>query len=281
MGKMGKKGAKFFMFKKIGFIGCGNMGTALALAASKNINPQNILLANRRVQKAEILAQDIGAVVSTNAEIASVCDLIFLGVKPQMMGDMLGDIAEVLAARKDKFILVSMAAGLKTATIADMAGGEYPIIRIMPNTPVAVGAGVTLMCTKNVSQTEAAEYIAVMDKSGVTDEIPENLMDAGMAVSGCGTAYMCLFLEALADGGVACGLPRDKAILYAAQTMLGMGELVMQSGEHPTVLKDKICSPAGTTIEGVRALERGGIRAAGMDAVISAYEKAVAMGKGK
>lgn len=269
------------MFDKIGFIGCGNMGSALAQAVCKNIKPENVWLSNRTSKKAEQLAAETSATVSTNAEIAEKCAVIFLGVKPQMMGDMLAEIAETLKARADRFILVSMAAGLKIETIAGMAGLDCPIIRIMPNTPALVGAGMTLMCSKGVTPQESADFIEMMSKSGTVDEIPETMMDAGMAVSGCGTAYMCLFLEALADGGVLCGLPRDKATLYAAQTMLGMAQLALESGEHTGLLKDKICSPGGTTIAGVRALENAGVRSAGMEAVIAAYDKAIEMGKGK
>ncbi|MGI6029622.1 MAG: pyrroline-5-carboxylate reductase [Candidatus Heteroscillospira sp.] len=261
------------MYRNIGFIGCGNMGSALARAVIKGGGGERIILANRRLEKAEALAKELGCAVSDNAGVAEDCGLIFLGVKPQIMPGVLAEIAPVLRERRDRFVLVTMAAGLTMDTIRAMAGGDYPVIRIMPNTPVAIGAGVVQMCAVGVTEEEQAAFRELLRCAGLVDSLPESLIDAASAVSGCGTAYMCLFMEALADGGVACGLPRDKALSYAAQTMLGMGRMYLESGEHPGSMKDKVCSPGGTTIQGVRALENGGVRAACMEAVIAAYDK--------
>lgn len=268
------------MFKKIGFIGCGNMGSALARAVSKNTASNSIFLSNRSSAKAQSLAQELQGIESTNNAIAQSCDLIFLGVKPQYMAEMLSEIAPILKARNGDVILASMAAGLTVADIRDMSGCDK-VIRIMPNIAVEIGEGVVQVCSENVSKSEMDMFLTLLSSAGMVDCIPESLIDAAVALSGCGTAYMCLFMEALADGAVSCGLPRDKAIRYAAQTMLGAGKLALESGKHPAVLKDMVCSPGGTTIQGVRALENGGIRAAAIEAVVAAYEKTLLLKGGK
>ena len=269
------------MYRNIGFIGCGNMGAALARAVCKGTQPSNICISNRTEEKAKKLADELGCRVSTNKAIAAECDLIFLGVKPQMMAEMLADIAPELRQRNDRFVFVTMAAGLTTQSIRNMANEDCPVIRIMPNTPVDIGAGAVQLCSSGTTEEEIDEFCRLLKPAGLIDRLPENLIDAASAVSGCGTAYMCLFMEALADGGVACGLPRDKALRYAAQTMMGMGRMALETGEHPGVMKDKVCSPGGTTIQGVRALEKGGLRSAAIEAVIAAFEKTQALGKGK
>ena len=176
--------------------------------------------------------------------------------------------------------MVSMAAGLTLDRLGTLAGGNYPMIRMMPNTPVGVGAGMILYTANDlVTEETLRDFLAGMSCAGSFDCLPEGLMDAGSAVSGCGPAFACLFLEALADGGVACGLPRAKAQAYAAQTLLGTARMVLSSGEHPGALKDAVCSPGGSTIQGVRVLEERGIRAAAMDAVIAAFDKTKALGK--
>ena len=154
------------------------------------------------------------------------------------------------------------------------------MIRIMPNTPCAVGEGV-ILCTANekVTEEELAVFTEAMSGAGVIDWLEERLMDAGCAVSGCGPAFLSLLLEALADGGVACGLPRQKALLYAAQTMKGTAALQMATGEHPGAMKAAVCSPGGTAIAGIRAMEEMGFRGATMNAVIAAVDKSKELGK--
>jgi len=258
----------------LGFIGCGNMGGALARAACKSIPSDQVFLANRTAEKAKALAEELECRVADNAAIAESADFIFLGVKPQMMADMLADIAPLLEKRETRFILVSMAAGLTIADIQQMAGGSYPVIRIMPNTPAAIGEGMILYtCGEGVTKTEEKLFLDTMAGAGRLAAIPEGHMDVGSAVSGCGPAFVDLFLEAMADGGVACGLPRAQAMEFAAQMMVGSARLVLESGKHPGALKDAVCSPAGSTIQGVRALERAGFRSAVMEAVIAACEK--------
>lgn len=264
-----------------GFIGTGNMGGALARAAAAVVeNRRDLWLSNRTPAKAEALADELGASVADNETIARECDYILLGVKPQLMGEMLASIAPILKERSTPFCLISMAAGLTVARLQEMAGGEYPVIRILPNTAVAVGEGVTLWCcSENVSAAQKAGYITLFSAAGLLDEISEQLIDAGCAVAGCGGAFACLFMEALADGGVLCGLPRDKALKYAAQMLRGTAALALETGEHPAKMKDAICSPGGSTIAGVRALEEHGFRGAAQEAVIAAYRRTVELGK--
>ena len=262
------------MFQSIGFLGTGQMGGALAQAAVKGAGGAAVLLANRTPAKAQALADQLGCQATDNQTVAARCELIFLGVKPQMMAEMLSDIAPVLAARKDRFFLVPMAAGLTIADIQRQAGGAYPVIRIMPNTPSSIGEGMILYtCGDGVTKEEEQTFLDAMSGAGKLAPLPERLIDAGSSVAGCGPAFVDLFIEALADGGVACGLPRSTAMELAAQMVAGSARLVLESGSHPGVLKDAVCSPGGTTIQGVRTLEKAGFRGAVMDAVIAAYEK--------
>ena len=264
---------------KIGFIGTGNMGGALASAAARS-GEVEVLLANRTKAKAEALAERIGAVVSSNEIIAREADHIFLGVKPQMIVDVLKGIAPALKARKNAPLLISMAAGLTIQRIRELAGGDYPVIRIMPNMPAAVGEGVIFYaCSENCEKAQLEAFLRYMAPAGKLFPLEEKLQDAGSAVAGCGPAFAAMFLEAMADGGVACGLPRAAAVQYAAQMMLGTAKMVLETGQHPGALKDSVCSPAGSTIQGVRTLEERGMRAAVFDAVIAAYEKNVELKK--
>ena len=252
---------------KIGFIGTGNMGGALASAAARS-GEVEVLLANRTKAKAETLAERIGAVVSSNEIIAREADHIFLGVKPQMIVDVLKGIAPALKERKSAPVLISMVTGPDIARIQELAGGDYPVIRIMPNMPAAVG---------DKAQQEA--FLRYMAPAGKLFPLAEELHAAGSAVAGCGPAFAAIFLESMADGGVACGLPRASAIQYAAQMMLGTAKMVLETNQHPGLLKDSVCSPAGSTIQGVRTLEERGMRAAVLDAVTVAYEKNVELKK--
>lgn len=263
--------------KKIGFIGTGNMGGAIAQAVSRSTPSGELLLADFSAQKAQQLAGQLGAQATNNRTIAETCDVIFLGVKPQMMEAMLGELAPVLQARQDRFILVTMAAALTCQRIRDMAKGDYPVIRMMPNIPATIGQGVILYCTLGATDEELAAFQALLTPAGLVDPIDEHLIDAATGISGCGPAFAFMFIEALADGGVACGVPRDKALRYAAKMLEGSAAMVLASGQHPGALKDLVCSPGGTTIQGVRALEQGGLRGAAFEAVVATYEKTQAL----
>ena len=254
----------------LGFIGTGNMGGALARAAAKK--PGNrLLLANRRREKAEALARELGGEVKDNAGVLTA-DYVFLGVKPQMLPEVLPPLAPALAGSET--ILVSMAAMTSIQRVKELSGNNCPVIRIMPNTPVAIGKGITLYaCSPEVTPTEEQSFLAAMEHSGRFLRTEEKYIDAGACISGCGPAFLDLFLEALADGGVACGLPRAMALELAAAMAAGAAELCLETGKHPAVLKDEVCSPGGTTIQGVRSLERGGFRSSVIEAVIAAYER--------
>ena len=238
------------------------------------------IIANRTKAKAEALAERIGAVVSSNEVIAREADHIFLGVKPQMIVDVLKGIAPALKARKSAPVLISMVTGPDIARIQELAGGDYPVIRIMPNMPAAVGEGVIFYaCSGNCDKAQQEAFLRYMAPAGKLFPLAEELHAAGSAVAGCGPAFAAIFLESMADGGVACGLPRASAIQYAAQMMLGTAKMVLETGQHPGVLKDSVCSPAGSTIQGVQTLEKCGMRAAVFDAVTVAYEKNVELKK--
>ena len=257
-----------------GFIGTGSMGSALARASARSLEPEKIILSNRRVEKAEALAQSLQCAVGDNQTVATEAKYIFLGVKPQMMEELLLSLWATLAQRQDRYILVTMAAGITMEGLAKMAGNPCPVIRIMPNTPCAIGEGVVLYdANEFVTEEELEEFTQGLQGAGLLDPLEERLIDAGSTVAGCGPAFLFPFIEALADGGVYCGLPREKALRYAAQMAAGSAKLLLETGDHPGLLKDQVCSPGGTTIAGVRALERGGLRSAAMEAVIAAVEK--------
>ena len=274
---------------KMSFIGTGNMAGALVAAAAAGVYGADCLLTNRTPEKARALAAQHGcAVAETNAEAARNGRFVFLGVKPQMMAGMLAGIAPVLADRQaagDRFVLVSMAAGLSIARLKEMAGGDYPVIRIMPNTACAVGQGMTLVTPDALATREEADELCRMLAAGRFDAIDESLMDAGSVIAGCTGAWVDMLLDALADGAVETGLPRAKARQYAAQAVLGawvdmlLDALALESGKHPGQLKDEVCSPAGSTVAGVHALERAGLRGAAMDAVTAAFARTREMGK--
>ena len=268
------------MNKTIGFIGCGNMGGALARAAARGTDPRHIVLHNRSAAKAEALAAELGARTGTLAEAAG-CGYIFLGVKPQGLAELAEELRPLLverAARQERFVLVSMLAAVTVDKLKALLG-DAPVIRLMPNTPVGVGEGLVLYCAQGTEPEELAEFLETMAGAGMFCPLEEKLIDAGSAVSGCGPAYAFMFIEALADGGVRCGLKRADAQRFAAQMLLGSAKLLLESGRHPGELKDSVCSPGGSTIAGVAALEDGAVRAAAADAVVSAYRRTLEMGK--
>ena len=260
---------------KYGFIGCGNMGGAIARALSKST--KQILVSDRSGKAAE-LARELGIGYGDNVTIAQTCDVIFLGVKPHMMQEVLLPLRQILAERKP--MLVTMAAGLTVERIVQLAGTELPVIRIMPKSPTAIGMGVIQYCHNAlVTQAQLAAWLRDMAPCGMLDALEERLIDAASALSGSGPAYMYVFLEALADGAVACGIPRSKAMEYAAMTMAGAAQMYLQTHTHPGALKDAVCSPGGSTIAGIRALEQHGFRGAAMDCVIATCTRNRELGK--
>lgn len=255
---------------KIAFIGTGNMGGALARAASRE-KENELLLVNRHPEKAERLRQEIGGTVTDHETAVREADLIFIGVKPIVLPALCETLKPFFAAREGHYTIVSMVAGVPIERIREMLGVSCPVIRIMPNTPVSVGEGMILYtCSQEVTDGDRNGFLTAMRQAGRFMKVEERLMEAGMAVSGCGPAYVDLFVEALADAAVACGLPRKDALLLSAQMVLGSARLILESGKHPGQLKDEVCSPGGTTIQGVRELEARGFRSAVIEAVIAA-----------
>lgn len=259
---------------KYGFIGCGNMGSALIRATAKATN--DIMIADFDVVKATLLANELVLTVGDNKTIAEQCDRIFLGVKPQVMAEMLGDIKDILASKKTT--LVSMAAGITTEKIKEWAG-DVPVIRIMPNTPVSVGKGVILYCSNGVDDEVVYDFVNDMRYSGKLYPIEESLIDAGCSVSGCGPAFMYTFASAIAKGGVECGLSQSQAIEFAAGTMMGAAEMLLTSNKTPDELTDAVCSKGGSTIEGVNVLKNSDFEKIVVDCIKAAYKRNKELGK--
>jgi len=202
--------------RTIGVIGTGSMGSVIAGVLAKS--NCELLLSNRSQDKAQILARELGASVCGSDELASGAEYIFLCVKPQMMPQLLESIKDVLARRKDSFVLVSIAAGLSVERLQHMLGAGWSLIRMVPNTPAAIGEGMAVYtCSGEVSTEQEKDFLAMMAASGRLLRIEESLIDIASTVSGCGPAFVNMFIEAMADGGVACGLPREQAMELAAQ----------------------------------------------------------------
>lgn len=270
------------MNKKISFIGTGNMGGAIIKAACKALDPSLITITDYHPEKARQLAGELGCnACSSNEEAVLFADYIFLCVKPQVIGSVLQEISAAL--NTDDKTLVSIAAGITIDSIRDSlkdAQGRIPIIRIMPNTPVSIGKGMlALAAPEDVSAEKIKEIQTVLQWAGRLEQLPETLMDQFTAIGGCAPAFVYLFIEALADGGVMTGLSRSQALTYAAQTVLGSAAMILETQQHPGVLKDNVCSPGGSTIAGVAALEAHGFRSAAIEAVLAAYRKNQDLGK--
>ena len=260
---------------KYGFIGCGNMGGALVRALRKSTN--SIMICDPSPAASD-LAEELGCLYGNNNEAAQSSERLFLAVKPQVMQAVLTPLQKILQANKP--LIITIAAGIEIKQIEGYIGCKLPVIRIMPNTPVAVGKGMITYCYNElVTDQMLQDFLQDMQFAGKMDSISEKLIDAASALAGCGPAYMYMFMEALADGAVACGLPRKNAMEYAAATMAGAAQMVLESGSHPGQLKDAVCSPGGSTIAGVKALEEKGFRGAVMDCVCAAFQRNTELGK--
>ena len=260
-----------------GFFGAGQMGSALALAAVKAVTKEKVVLCRRTPENSRETAQRIGCSWAEPKIVFTQSRFVFLGCKPQDLVHITAEYRESIAASQG--IFVSMLAGISLSRLAQLLGAEKKILRILPNTPCSLGAGLTLFCANgSVSPEDVKAFRVLMDPSGLVDEIPEDLMDAAGTLSGCGPAYAYMFLNALCDGAVLRGVPRQKARQYAAQTLLGSARMVLESGKHPEALKDDVCSPGGSTIAGVRALETHGFRSAVMEALDAAVTRSKELG---
>ena len=262
------------------------MGGALARAACRAVGGDQVVISDHDAGKAAALAQELGCTAAAgNEEAVSAARYVFLCVKPQVLSGVLAQLAPVLnrchEAGEDK-VLVSIAAGIQTETIRGWLDGlAYPalVLRVMPNTCVELGQGMLALTTAGAEEEHLTAVEEILAQAGRVERLEERLMDAFTAVAGCGPAYVYQMIEALADGGVLVGLPRAQAQVYAAQTVLGAAAMVLESGRHPGALKDAVCSPGGSTIAGVAALEACGFRSAGIRAVEAAFHKNVSLGK--
>lgn len=261
---------------KIGFIGVGNMGGALSTAASKKENT-SVLVTDYDKNKSKEVADKIGAIDTTTENICKTAKYIFLGVKPQVLPSVLERIAPILKSRHDEFCLVSMAAGVKIEKIIDILGFSVPVIRIMPNMPVSIGEGMVLYCTADKTKTD--ELVEAMQYSGVWAKIDEKDIDAASAVSGCGPAFAFMFIKALALGGEKSGLPFETALGLAAQTVMGSAKMLMQSEKTADELRDAVCSPGGSTIEGVKSLNADNFDEIIATAIDKSFKRTIELGK--
>lgn len=261
----------------VGCIGVGTMGGALISSVCKIVDAKKIFVSSAHFEKAQGFAQKIGATAcKTNKEVAAVADYLFLGVKPAYITQVLG---EVKSSLKKNVVIISMAAGVTLEKLQTSAEG-FSVIRIMPNMPALIGQAMTAMCfSDDVSADDVAIVNQLLECAGKVEKVGENLMDCVTGVSGSGPAFVFMFIEALADAAVRCGMPRNQAYIYAAQTVKGSASMALEDGRCPAALKDAVCSPAGTTIEGVVSLEKNGFRASVIEAVTSACEKSKSLAK--
>ena len=264
---------------KVGFIGCGNMAGAIIGGIIKTgaVKPADIIASD--VFEAGLKkAQTIHGIniAASNAEVAGQSDLIFLAVKPHQVAEVIKEIAVKVTAKK---VVVSIAAGIDLKSMESWFAKKVKLVRIMPNTPALVNAGMTAASPNaSVTEEEMERVRALLGGIGRCEVVPENLMEAVVAVSGSGPAYVYMFIEALADAAVLEGMPRNLAYAFAAQTVLGGAKMVLETGLHPGALKDMVCSPSGTTIEAVAVLEERGFRSAAIEAVRAAAAKSRELG---
>jgi pyrroline-5-carboxylate reductase len=265
---------------KIGFIGAGKMATALAsgLIHSGFTTAKSIVASDVSELALQIFATKTGGLTThANADVLQESEIIVLAVKPQHVPTAL---TELRTHVKPDHLLVSIAAGVTLRTLHEGLGERCRIVRVMPNSPCLVGAGASAFaCGPHATNADAELVSALLSTVGIAVPVPESQIDAVTGLSGSGPAYAFQMIEALSDGGVRVGLPRDVATKLAAQTLLGAARMVLETGEHPGSLKDAVTSPGGTTIAGLHAMERGGVRAALMDAVEMATQRSVELGR--
>lgn len=264
---------------KVGFVGCGMMGSALIKAISKSIPAKNIFVCDTDSKKVENLVAELGVVGKADSvEVATEVDYLIVAVKPQFVASVLEDVTS-LVAKEDLPVFVSIAAGLELAKLKKSALTVSRFVRLMPNLPATVGEAMIAMCAEDdISEEEKADIKTLLSKAGTVEEVPEKLMDCVTGISGSGPAYGFVFIEALADAAVKLGMPRNQAYIYAAQTLKGAATMVLETKEHPAVLKDGVCSPGGTTIAAVEKLEELGFRNAVIKAAVAATERSMKLG---
>jgi pyrroline-5-carboxylate reductase len=267
----------------LGFIGAGNMAAAMLNGILKNklYKPEDIIVYDTDKAKLNWICSNTEGIkpARNNKSLAESTELIILAVKPNYIEDVLKEIKEVLT---ENHTLISIAAGVKIDFLREKIGGRCRIIRTMPNTPAMVGEGMTAICRADDIPDEIMIQVKRLFKAfGRVEYMEEKMLNAATALSGSSPAYVFMMIEAMADGGVLMGLPRDLSYRLSAQAVLGAAKMVLESGRHPAELKDIVCSPGGTTIEAMRVLENNGMRNAIIEAVKACTEKGNQLGKGK
>jgi len=267
---------------KIGFIGAGNMAEALinGLISSKLFKSEQILIADIVKKRVDYIKSTYKvSIASDNKQLSKESDIIVLSVKPNHISKV---VSEIKAAITSKKILISIAAGIPSTLISKLLKKKSKIVRVMPNTPALVLAGASVLyCNENVTAQEKERVKEIFQSVGIAYTVEdEGLLDPVTGLSGSGPAYVSIFIEALADGGVKMGLPRDMAHKLAAQTVYGTAKMIMEGDDHPAQFKDKVSSPGGTTIEGIHHLEKGGFRSSTISAVEAATRRSKELSKG-
>ncbi|CAM3913866.1 pyrroline-5-carboxylate reductase [Mesobacillus zeae] len=266
------------MAREIGFIGCGNMAKAMigGIVGSGYTHATRVYASNRSMGSLEEMKERFGIHVTTdNAEIARKCDIVFLSVTPDLYEKVIGDIKDIV---KENAIMIMIAAGQTIEQNEKRFGRKVKLARAMPNTPVLVGEGMTALSVNNeITKDEKHELKELFESFGKAEYVEEQLMDVVSGVSGSSPAYAYMFIEALADGAVLHGLPRQQAYTFASQAVLGAAKMVLETGIHPGELKDQVCSPGGSTIEAVASLEANGLRSAVIRGLSAAIEKSKRM----
>ena len=264
----------------IGFIGAGRMAAALArgFVDSGLVAPENLIASDPVPAGRKAFGQAVGCeTTDSNADVLAKAKVIFLAFKPHQLDEATETVRDQFDG---SYLVISILAGVRLAKLDEACGGLARVVRVMPNTPALVGEGACGYALGQAATSDDGELgKRLLCAVGVAYEVKESLIDAVTGVSGSGPAYGYTIIEALSDGGVAAGLSRDIATRLAAQTMLGAAKMVLETGKHPGELKDMVCSPGGTTIEGVHELEEGGVRNALINAVRSATERAVELGQ--
>ncbi len=259
---------------KLGFIGCGNMASAIigGILNKGLAKPEDIIASVKTPSSAKKIENTLGiSCITNNLEVAKTADYLFLSVKPQFCSDVALEIKNILTKEQ---VIISVIAGKNLDWLKEHLGNDKKIIRTMPNTPSLVGEGITGVCPDClVSSEELKNVLTLLRSFGQADLVTEPILDIVGAVSGSSPAFVFLFIEALADGAVAEGMPRKQAYNFAAQAVLGSAKMVLETQKHPGELKDMVCSPGGTTIEGINILEKEGMRSAVIDAVRACIQK--------
>ena len=261
------------MAYRIGFIGCGNMGRAMigGIVAKGVCAPADIAASARTQETLDAARKAYGIATTLDNAACAQADIVVLAVKPQMYESV---IAEVAPALRDDAVLVSIAPGKSIAWLAERSGARK-VVRLMPNTPAAVGQGMTaVVFGEGCDSSDREAVLRIVESFGRAEVIDEKLIDAASAAAGCSPAYIYMLIEAMADAAVLEGMPRAQAYRFAAQAVKGSAAMVLESGRHPAELKDAVCSPGGTTIEGVRVLEGRGMRSAVIEALAATVDKA-------